>query len=389
MDGISGESKGVSQLERETGISPRGGGSSPFQRGGKIGGGGWKVQRTIGGKQQGPQQLPQHFVPPEPTNQPEQNPSLQPSRPQPQHTPPSKPTPPTEIQERVEMADSAVEDDNEMERAEDYGQPITPDDLKTQHKINKVEDVDPKKLSIDEKYTINKLFPRFKETILAWKKYKAEGDEARLTAFLPERVAREDYHTMTKSSYAVFIGKARLLKAYQAAKEGYDGILGKYKPVIEKKLAEARNSGMDGMAEQLRKLGTKSFAQMWQPPEGVNKRAGIIQLLRYILLKDCWTVFVTTEGKEWFTSYGAEFVKAVEEDYISDDKKKKIQAMIDKPHIEPTGGESNGGMGKSGKEGEGTATEPTTAAAASPTGPTGPTNGTGTSPAGPTGKASS
>jgi len=385
MEGITGENKGVSQLERETGISSRNGGYSPFQRGGSLGGGGWKIKKRIDGQQsqqsQQTPQLPQHFTPIE---------KIQPKveqNPRPQATP-SKPTPPQEIQERVEMADSGEdEDDNEMETADDYGQPITPEDLKDVKRINKVEDVDPKKMSLDEKYTLNKLFPRFKETILAWKKYKEEGNEERLRAFLPERVAREDYHTMTKSSYAVFIGKARLLKAYQAAKEGYDGILGKYKTTIEKKLAEARNSGMDMMAEQLRKMGTKKFAQMWEPPVGVNKKAGIIQLLKYILLKDCWTVFNTTEGREWFTSYGAEFVKAVEEEYISDDKKRKIQAMIDKPHIEPNGGEANGRMGKSGKEGAeaGTAAEP----AAGPAGPTGPTNGTGTSSADTTGKASS
>jgi hypothetical protein len=386
MDGISGESKGVRQLERETGISERGGGSSPFQRGGSLGGGGWKIKNRIGGKQ--PQQPQQHFAPMTPA---EQNPALPPVRqqaPPPAPTQPTRPTPPPEIQERVEMVDGVEdEDDNEMERADDYGQPITPEDLKDLPRVNKVEDVDPKKMSIDEKYTLNKLFPRFKETILAWKSYKEAGDEEKVRAFLPERVAREDYHTMTKSSYAVFIGKARLLKAYQAAKEGYDGILGKYKPTIEKKLAEARNSGMDGMAEQLRKFGTKKFAQMWKPPEGVNKKAGIIQLLKYILLKDCWTVFSTKEGREWFTAYGAEFVKAVEEDYISDDKKRRIQAMIDKPHIEPNGGETNARMGKVGTEGAGTAAEPAESAS-SPAGPTGPTNGTGTSPAGPAGKAS-
>jgi hypothetical protein len=359
VESIGGENKSVSQLEREVGPRVR---PEMLRQGpqGRVGPGtGFREVERIT-KQRKPVRPP-----------PALEADIEPSRPRVEiiekverevataevnpSTPPTPPTPPPplssiplkpsdQIKERVELAPEFnkevkpdPEDDVPLNEAEDYGQPITSEDLSNKEEgdkvFKKVEELNTHTMSIDEKYTINNLFPRFKTMILKWDASKKSEDKNTESLFSPDRTAREDFHTMTKSSYAIFIGKKRLLKAYHAAKVGYDELIGKYKVFIEKQLDEARKSGMDMAAEKLREVGVKDFEKMWEPPMGMDRKAGVKQLLKYLILKDCWVVFTTDSGKEWFKKYCEEFVKAVDEDYNKDDKREKIRRMLESPNI--------------------------------------------------------
>lgn len=392
MDGISGENKGIAALERE--IGPR----LPAQyyqqgAGRKIGpGSGFREVERITRPRQAQQPPQQHAI----EGRRESNPSYQAQgyqqreviKSQPEYQPresikprvpidgdedeerdvmekelppraPRPPAPPAStIKERVELAPEFVKQGGELKadaasvaatdddtaelpinEADDYGQAITADDLKAgegDKVFTRIEELNnAKKLSFDEKYVVNNLFPRFKTMIIKWQRSRDDNDKGTEELFSPERTAREDFHTMTKSSYAIFIGKKRLLKSYQAAKVGFDEIIGKYEPFINRQLDDARKSGMDMAAEKLRDVGAREFEKIWEPPPGMDKRAGIKQLLKYLALKECWIVFSTEYGKLWFKQYASEFVKVVEEDYLKDDKREKIRKMLSKPAPTP------------------------------------------------------
>jgi hypothetical protein len=134
---------------------------------------------------------------------------------------------------------------------------------------------------------------------------------------------------------------------------------------------------MDMAAEKLRETGARDFEKMWEPPAGMDRRAGVKQLLKFLVLKDCWSVFTTDIGKEWFKKYCEEYVKVVEEDYMKDDKRERIRKMLERPPPQPkveilvekkvekkVGGEVNGtttAMGEiQGKTGTATGTGTTT-----------------------------
>ena len=390
MEGISGESRSVSQLEREAGVGLQPRLPGLRQGGGNLGGNKWKAIQRIG---RNTQQQPSHEV-----DIPMEGQRVGPPPPSRPHEPelptyiPARKAP-TELREKVEISPQALAEENddddpeEMNKAEDYGQSITPDDLneiKTT-KVNKTEHVDFGNMSIDEKFMINKGFPRFKLTILNWIESKKQGmiDEEMRNS--PETTAREDYHTMTKSSYAMFIGKKRLLKAYKAAQEGYDSIIGSYKHTVEKELEKNRANGMDATAELLRQSGMTKFKQIWEPPEGLNLKAAIKMLLKYLVLKDCWNTFNLPEGKEWFTKYCAEFVKAVEEEHLTGDSRDKIKKMFAKPvKPEVDGGKENVRKVEERSEGAGKPAAVATTAPSAGTTPTAPAGGTpaGGTPAG-------
>jgi len=331
MEGITGESRGMGQLEREAfDNNPR-----------SINGSGWKAEQTIRPRPRQMQiQRQQPHVPLE--REESMGPPRQQPRPQLQEgfskvgniTPKQiKHVAVDEVKQRVEM-DSLysgdVDDEMEMKKADDYGQPILKEELEDTTKFSKTESVGDGeiKMGIDEKYMINRGFPKFKHNIIEWKAAKDRKDSDAERENSPEKIAREDYHMMAKSNYAAFIGKKRLLKAYHTAKKGYDSIVGSYKKFIEKKLMEATTDGMDFAAEKLRDIGTDEFAKVWDPPDGMNKKAAIKMLFKYIILKDCWAVFISDYGREWFTKYCNEFVKAVDEDYNADDKRARIRNML-------------------------------------------------------------
>lgn len=372
MDGISGESKSVSRLEREAGMTGEQYQPQGVNRGGNLGRGKWKAIQRIGGRPQASQpEIGDRVGPAPPRQQVEELPEF---------IPPRRRSPDTEVTEKVELAPDLIQSEDEVEelkQADDYGQPITKEELTKP--INKVEHIDSKMLSIDEKWMLNNGFPRFRQTIANWIKAKEVGANEEEARFSPENTAREDYHEMTKSSKAIFIGKNRLLKAYHAAKIGPEKTIGSYSKYVEGELDKARQSGMDGMAEQLRNIGVKEFKKVWEPPQGLNQSAGIKLMLKYLVLKDCWNQFIAPEGKEWFTRYCAEFVKAVEEEHLTDNTRAKVRKMFEKP-TKPVGGDVNElGKGK-GQEGSGAA-EPGPTAKTGET--TGPANGTSGEPAKP------
>jgi hypothetical protein len=318
-EAVSGESRGIGSMEED--IDGMGGGNNGGgllrRNSGKVGSG-WKAVGRIQGR----------TPPPNVPNQPidvesqvmEEEPVVHHSHPK--------------IQEQVEIDPVAlgIEEDEDMaetEPAPDYGEKITAEELDIKGPvIKKVKVEGSYKLGLDEKWMLNKGFPRFKKTIEEWIKATKDGNSAKQAVFSPERVAREDFNTMTKSSYSVFIGKKRLLKSYHAAKEGPEAVIGRYGDMIEKELETARNNGMDGTAELLRQNGTKRFAAQWEPPPGMNKREGIKKLMQYLILKDCWGVFKSDKAKQWFDRYCKEFVVAVDEDIKFDDKRNKIREMV-------------------------------------------------------------
>ena len=327
VEAISGEKTSVGELERSAL-----GGSGKLRRGGSLGPT-WRQQQMLQGRQTNervavagdgvqeihPQRNPQHISPANIKERLEIDKSFQKEQ---------------EAGQKVDgdkYLDGDDDEDFELKKAEDYGQTITPEELDDVVQKTKTEVVgDEPKLGIDEKYTINKLLPRFKDMIIMWGEAKKNNDEINEALMTPERIAREDYHTMTKSSYAMFIGKKRLVKSYKAAKEGVSGLMGKNMGYIRRKQEEALVNGMDVAAEKLRELGVAEFKNIWDPPEGMNFKVAIKELLRYIILKDCLTVFSSEVGNEWLDRYCKEFVKAVDEDYRNDDKRAKIRNMLQK-----------------------------------------------------------
>jgi hypothetical protein len=333
MEAFSGEKTSVDALERSAL-----GGTGKLRRGGQLGPS-WQQQQAINPRQNDgrvalgagnvkrikPLRNPQQILPAEIQERIEVDRAYQTQQGQ---------TESDDDEDDEEDDDDELDDeedeDFELKKADDYGQPILADELDTV-KATKTEIVgDAPKLGIDEKYAINKLLPRFKNMIIEHTDAVNNKDETKEALMLPERIAREDYHTMTKSSYAMFFGKKRLLKAYKAASEGVTGLLGKNMIYIRKKQDEALVNGMDVAAEKLRELGVAEFKKIWDPPEGMNFKVAVKELLRYIILKDCLITFNSPEGNAWLDRYCKEFVKAVDEDFKTDDKRAKIRTMLQK-----------------------------------------------------------
>jgi len=328
MEGITGENRGVGQLEREAFAKPPGSIS---------GGGGWKVERVVRRPQQ-TMQNPETHIPLDRDevvdNAVESHSHIKEGFTKVGEIKPKsiKHVATNEIKQRVEMDplySGDVDDEIEMKKADDFGQSISKAELEDGAKFTKTEVVGEEvKMGMDEKYMINRGFPKFKNNILEWKAAKDRKDENAERANSPEIIARDDYYMMAKSNYAAFIGKKRLLKAYHTAKKGFDSIVGSYKGFIEKRLMEAATNGMDFAAEKLREMGTDEFGKVWDPPNGMNKKAAMKMLLKYLILKDCWQTFTSDYGKDWFTKYCNEFVKAVDEDYNTDDKRTRIRNIL-------------------------------------------------------------
>jgi hypothetical protein len=148
----------------------------------------------------------------------------------------------------------------------------------------------------------------------------------------PQKSARDDYYMMTKSAYARFIGKRRLLDAYHAAKTGIDGLMGDIVPYVNQQI-----NMYEETAKLIRKMGVEKFKEVWDPPQGISKPKALRTLGKYMTLKACWDVFQTPTGKKWLIDYCDEFVKSVEEEVVkSMSKKEKIQeAIAPKPELPP------------------------------------------------------
>jgi hypothetical protein len=262
--------------------------------------------------------------------------AIRPSK-QPQELPPAQRQPASPTAPRIPVDVSAneggmVEEEEEEEEiiedadkpAEDYGQPINAEELKAPPKKEIASVAAPKKLSLEQTWVLNNRVPKFRSMIEGWVAAKNIGNVEDIERCSPQKCAQDDYYLMTKSSYARFIGKKRLLDTYHAAKKGTDGLMGDITPHVQ-----AQIDTYEETAKLIRKMGVDRFKEVWEPPPKMSKRKALRMLGKYMTLKSCWDTFQTTAGKEWLNSYCTELVKCIEGEVMKiEDKKDKIKAAV-------------------------------------------------------------
>jgi hypothetical protein len=313
MDGISGNLSADDQLKREV-MHSRLGPEQGFRTG--ESGTGWKARGAIRPSKTSPE-LP------------------------PAQRPPASPVAPR-IPVDVSPSEGEVEEEYEEEEiigdvdkpAEDYGQPINAEELKVAPPKKEISlATAPKKLSLEQSWVLNNRVPKFRSMIEGWVAAKNIGNVEAIETCSPQKCAQDDYYLMTKSTYARFIGKKRLLDTYHAAKKGMDGLMGDIAPHVQVQIDTYEET-----AKIIRKMGVERFKEVWEPPSKMSKRKALRMLGKYMTLKSCWDTFQTTAGKEWLNAYCTELVKCIEGDVMKiEDKKDKIKAAVTpQPTLPPT-----------------------------------------------------
>ena len=315
-EALGGNMSADDQLKREVMHSQLGPGSG-FETG--QSGTGWTKRGSIGARRE-PPQLPQRR-------------SVYPQQPQ----QPARPSIPVDVtaSEGVdeEEDDYGLGEDLESKPADDYGQAIDEHELRIANPpVPPVSDGKIKKLSLEQAWMLRNKIPKMRAMIEGYIAAQNVGNPVAIEACSPQKSARDDYYMMTKSVYARFIGKKRLLDAFHAAKIGTSGLMGDITPHIYQQI-----NMYEETAKLVRKMGVERFKEVWEPPQGISKPKALRTLGRYMTLKSCWDTFQTPMGKDWLNKYCDEFVKSVEEEVVkSMSKKDKIQeAITPKPELPP------------------------------------------------------
>jgi hypothetical protein len=299
-EAFAGNVSADDQLKREVMQSQLGPGSG-FRTG--MDGGGWQKRRSIGVSPQAPPQQPP----------PQRRPAL----------PQAPAAPPPRMPEDVEEEEDIEEEIDESIPADDYGQPIKNEDLQTAPAPAPAP-APLGKLSFEQSWLLKNRIPKFRAMIDAYVAAQNTADAEMIEAASPKKNASDDYYMMTKSTYARFIGKKRVLAVYHAAKRGPAGLIGDVAPYVQEQVKKYEET-----AKLIRQMGVDRFKEVWEPPEGISKRKALRLLGKYMTLKACWDTFQTAAGKAWLIAYCEEMSKCIEADVMKGaDKKEKIKEAL-------------------------------------------------------------